>query len=693
MIKLKNIIYILLVVAFTFNAFAQVDRSKIPTPAAPRAIKLGEYESFELKNGLKVFVIESHKLPRVSYNLIFDIDPILEGDKIGYLSMVGQMLRRGTETRTKEQIDEETDFMGATLSAGSTDVFASGLSKYNENILKLMTDIIFNPTFPEEELEKIRKQTISELAANKDFPGAISSNLTRSLIYGKDHPYGEIQTEETTNNIVVEDLRAYHKKYFKPNIAYLAIVGDVDLKTTRELIKSYFGSWEKGKIDQPVYDNPVAPEKNSVAIVNRSSSVQSNVSITYPVDFKMASVDRIKARVMNQILGGGSTAKLFANLREDKGYTYGSYSSLSPDELVGEFSAGAEVRNAVTDSSIIEIIYEMNQMKKGEITDEELLLAKNSIAGRFSQSLESPQTVANFALNLARYDLPEDYYETYLQKVQAVTKEDVQIMANKYLKTENAYITVVGKASEIEDQLKQFGELKYYDIYGNEVDPSLSKLPDGLTAEAVFKKYITAIGGQEKIAALKTLKMKMSASVMGQPLEMEGLKMAPNKSILEVKMGGNLMQKQVFDGKKGLTSGMQGQQKVEGKEAEDMAIVSTIVEEIAYLDGEIKSNLASVEVIDDNDAYGVEVTMPSGKKNTRYYDVESGFLLRTTAVLQGPQGEMVLSTDYGEYKEFGGVKFPTIIKQPMNAQMKMDVTVLEILINPELEESIFSIEE
>ena len=690
--KLKHITHIFFAV-FIFKIHAQVDRSKLPEPATPRAIDLGEYESFELKNGLRVFVIENNKLPRVSYNLIFDRDPILEGDKVGYLSMVGQMLRRGTETRTKEQIDEEIDFMGATLSAGSASVFASGLSKYNEKILEMMTDIIFNPIFPEEELEKIRKQTISALVANKDVPDAISSNLTQSLLYGNDHPYGEIQTEETTNNIDVEDLSKYHKKYFKPNIAYLAVVGDVELKTTQKLIKKYFGRWEKGDVYQPAYDNPTAPEKNVVAIVNRSSSVQSNINITYPVDFKIASEDRIKARVMNQILGGGSTAKLFANLREDKGYTYGSYSSLSPDKLVGEFSAGAEVRNEVTDSSIVEIIYEMDQMRKGGVTDEELLLAKNSIAGRFSRSLESPQTVANFALNLARYDFPEDYYETYLQKVQAVTKEDVQTMANKYLKTEGIYITVVGKASEIEDRLKQFGELKYYDTYGNEVDPSQSKLPDGLTAEEVFRKYISAIGGRDKITALKTLKMKMSASVMGQSLEMEASKMAPNKSALEIKMAGSVMQKQVFDGERGLSSGMQGQQKVEGKEAEDMAISSSMIEEIAYLDGKIESNLSSVEVIDGSDAYSVEVTLPSGKKTTRYYDVESGFLVRTTDVLQDLQGEVTLATDIGDYKEFEGVKFPTIIRQPMNVQMKMDITVSEVLVNPELDESIFSTEQ
>lgn len=689
--NIKHILSLVLTLGM-ISAFAQVDRSKLPDPAIPRPIDIGEYESFELKNGLKVFVIENHKLPRVSYNLILDREPIMEKDKVGYLSMVGQMMRRGTDTRTKEQIDEEIDFIGASIGAGSSSVFASGLSKYNEKILELMTDITFNPSFPEEELEKIRMQTISNLAANKEDPGAIASNLNQVLLYGKDHPYGEIQTEETVNNIIIDDLREYHKTYFRPNIAYLAVVGDVNLKDVKKIVKTYFGSWEAGKVPSPNYDIPTAPEKNMVGIVNRSNAVQSNIDITYPVNLEIGSDDQIKARVMNQILGGSGSAKLFMNLREDKGFTYGSYSSLNADELVGRFNASAEVRNEVTDSSIVQIFYEMEQVKQGNITDEEINLAKNSIAGSFSRSLEQPQTVATFALNTARYNLPEDYYATYLQKIQAVTKEDVQKMAEKYLKTENAYINIVGKASEVVSQLKQFGEVTFYDTYGNEVDPSLSKLPEGLTAKMVLNNYLDAIGGKKKIEELKTLSMKMEASIMGQALNMEAIRMSPNKMFMEIKMGGNVIQKQIFDGVKGVSSGMQGSKKIDGNEALDMAINSAIIEELEYLNQNMTLKLTSMENINGNDAYGVEVTMPSGKKSTRYYDSESGFLVRTTDVLDGPQGAMTLSTDYEQYKEFGGVMFPSGIKQPMNAQLKMDIKVTEILVNENVDESIFNVE-
>lgn len=669
-------------------SFAQVDRSKLPEPATPRPIEIGNFETFELKNGLKVFIIENHKLPRVAYNLQFDRPPLLEGDKAGYLSMFGQMLRTGTDTRTKEQLDEEIDFLGASVFGGSSSVFASGLSKYEEKIIELMTDVAFNPTFPSEELEKIRKQTISGLAANKEDPNAIASNLNSKILYGSDHPYGEIQTEETTNNITADDFANYHDTYFRPNIGYLAVVGDVDVKQTKKLIKAYFSNWEAKAVSKPTYETPKAPEKNQVNIVNRSNSVQSVINISYPIVLPIGHPDAIGVRVMNAILGGGFSSKLNMNLREDKGYTYGARSSLSSDELVSNFNASASVRNEVTDSSVVQMIYEMTQMIDGNITDEELELAKNSIAGSFSRSLESPQTVASFAVNSSIYKLPADYYSSYIQKLQALTSDDIKALAKKYIKPENAHINIVGKGSDISEKLKAFGEVKYFDTYGNEVDPSMAKLPEGLTADKVINKYIAAIGGKEKLKAVKNVMMKMSASVMGQSMEIEITKAVPNLMRTEVKMGGNVVQKIVFDGQKGKTSGMGGEQVVEGDKAKEMAFQAIIFEELMYKEVGAETKLSGVENIDGKDAYGIEVTV-EGNTTTRYYDAESGFLVRVSKTVEGPQGAMTMSQDYSDYKEYGGIMFPAGGKQPLNAQMKMDLTVTEVVVNGQLSSDLF----
>ena len=685
--KLRNIATLVMTLV-SLLSFAQVDRSKLPEPATPRPIEIGEYETFELKNGLKVFIIENHKLPRVAYNLQFDRPPLLEGDKAGYLGMFGQMLRTGTETRTKEQLDEEIDFLGASIFGGSSSVFASGLSKYEEKILELMTDIAFNPTFPSEELEKIRKQTISGLAANKEDPNAIAGNLNSKIVYGSNHPYGEIQTEETTNNVTAEDFKNYHDTYFRPNIGYLAVVGDVDVKNTKKLIKTYFSNWEAKAVTKPTYETPEAPEKNQVNIVNRSNSVQSVINISYPIVLPIGHPDVIGVRVMNTILGGGFSSKLNMNLREDKGYTYGARSSLGSDELVANFNASASVRNEVTDSSVVQMLYELKQMIDGNITQEELELAKNSVAGSFSRSLESPQTVASFAVNSSIYNLPADYYATYIQKIQALTIDDIKALAKKYIKPENAYINIVGKGSDIAEKLKVFGEVKYFDTYGNEVDPSMAKLPDGLTADKVIDNYLSAIGGKDKLKAVKNVMTKMSASVMGQSMEIEITKAAPNKMRTEVKMGGNVVQKIIFDGQKGKMSGMGGEQVVEGDKAKEMAFQSVIFEELMYKELGAETKLSAVENINGKDAYGVDVTV-NGSTSTRYYDAETGYLVRVSKTVEGPQGAMTMSQDYGDYKEYAGIMFPSSSKQPLNAQMKMDLTVTEVVVNGQLSDDLF----
>ncbi|WP_462252786.1 M16 family metallopeptidase [Ekhidna sp.] len=688
--KLKNILMLVLTMGM-IGAFAQVDRSKLPEPATPRPISIGDYESFELKNGLKVFIIENHKLPRVSYSLILDREPVMEGDKVGMLSMVGQMMRRGTETRTKEQIDEEIDFIGASLGAGSTSVFASGLSKYNEKILELMTDIAFNPTFPEEELEKIRKQTISNLASNKEDPGAIAANLNSVLVYGKDHPYGEIQTEETTNSISVDDLKAYHAKYFRPNIAYLAIVGDVNPKATKKLVKTYFGSWEEGDVEMPTYNKPKTPEKNMVGIVNRSNAVQSSISVTYPVDLEIGSEDQIKARVMNQILGGSGSAKLFMNLREDKGYTYGSYSSLSADELVGRFNAGASVRNEVTDSAIVQIFYEMDQMKEGNISEEEMTLAKNSISGRFSRSLEQPSTVANFALNTARFNLPADYYATYIQKVQAVTKEDIQAMAQKYLKTENAYINVVGKAGDVAENLKKLGPVTYYDTYGDEVDPSLMKLPDGLTVEKVIANYRDALGGEDAISKINNVTVKMSGEMMGRTLDMTQVQAKGMKTSTVVGMGGMTVMSSKSDGMTASISQMGNKPTLDDATMEEQIIANALFSELGLKELGAKLELTAVEEVNGNDAYAVEITLSKGSSYTVFFDSETGLKVRYSKTTETPQGSFTQSVDYMDYQEVDGVKFPFTLKQQMGPQ-KIDMKASEVLVNQEVSEDTFKVE-
>ena len=671
---------------------AELDRSKVPAPGPAPKIQIGDYQSFTLENGLKVFVVENNKLPRVSFSLIIDRDPIIEGDHAGYVSTAGQLLSRGTKSKTKEQIDEEVDFIGATLSTSSTSVFGACLSKHKEKLVSIMADVTLNPSFPQSELDKIKKQTISGLQSQKEDPNEIANNVRSVLAYGKNHPYGELTTEETVNNITLNDCKGYYNTYFKPNIAYFAIVGDITKSEAESLVTEYFGDWQKGEVPTHSYEIPAPPEKPVVALVDRPQAVQSIINITYPVDLKPGSEDVVKGSLMNNILGGGFSGRLFANLRETHGFTYGAYSSLSSDKLVGDFNASSSVRNEVTDSSIVQFIYELKRIRDEKVTETELSRMKNYITGSFARSLESPQTVANFALNTERYNMPKDYYPNYLKKVAAVSIEDIHQMAEKYVKPDNAYILVVGKASELAEKLKQFGEVKYYDIYGNNYMPTtVGDLPTNLTPEAIIKSYIKAIGGEDKIKSIKSLTSNAAVSVMGQQLILTESKAVPLKSKTELTMGGMAAQKWVSDGTKASMLQM-GQSLPLPENLKQETIIDNSLFPEAYFDKhQIKLSLSGIEKVDGKDAYTIEMTYPTGGKATIYFDKETALKVKFSKVLDTPQGSLSNTWVFKNYKDVDGVKLPFSLTQSVGPQI-INVEVDEIKVNTELPADTFKVE-
>ncbi|MEO5907537.1 MAG: pitrilysin family protein, partial [Saprospiraceae bacterium] len=378
-------------------------RSSAPKAGPARPIEIGDSYQFTLANGLKVIVVENHKLPQISYQLSIDRDPILEKEKAGLSGIAGALLATGTVNKSKAEIDEAVDYIGASLRTSPTGGYASSLTKHTDKILALFSEVILKPAFPEAEFEKIKTQTLSGLQTNKDDPNAISQNVSNALIYGVDHPYGEITNEITVANITLQDTKDYYRDYFKPGNAYLVIVGEITPDVAKAKAEKYFGGWGGGSTPKYVYAFPKPIDNTAVAFVDKSGAVQSVINITYAVQMKPGDQDEIAAEVMNTILGSGFSGRLYRNLREDKAYTYGANSDLNSDKLVGAFTANASVRNEVTDSAIVQFMIELNKLKNEQVTQTELELAKSYIAGAFARSLESPQTVANFALNTNKY--------------------------------------------------------------------------------------------------------------------------------------------------------------------------------------------------------------------------------------------------------------------------------------------------
>ena len=671
-------------------AFAQVDRSKLPEPAPAREIEIGDYDKFTLDNGLTVIVVENDKLPTLSWTLSFDNGTITEGKKAGYTSLFGQVMRAGTTSKSKEVLNEEIDFMGASVNVGSSSISAFSLSKYKEEILSIFTDILYNPAFPQEEFDRAVEQTLTGLKQSKDNPDAIMANVRGVVNYGKNHPFGEIVTEETINNIELQDLKNHYTHFFKPNIAYLVVVGDIKTKEAKKLIEEYFGDWEKGEVLIEEFRQPEPVEETTISFVDRPASVQSVINITYPIDNKAGSDDVTKLSLLNTILGGGGlSTRLNMNLREDKGYTYGAYSSMGSSRYSATFNANASVRNEVTDSALVQFMYELKKITEELVTEEEFELAKNTAKGSFARSLESRGTVASFAVNTEINNLPDDYYANYLKRIDAITREDLLEVAKKYVRPDKANIIVVGKADEVADKLKQFGEITYYDAEGNKVDDPTKKVIADIAPQTILDKYIEAIGGKAKIDAVNTLVNKSEAtlSMGGQSISLSRTvyNKAPDTyaDVQVVPMQGEIVQ--VYNSGEAYVK-MGGQkQPLPPAVAPLFKYMGTLFGERFYEDLGFELTYRGTSKVSGKDAHQIEVKLGGGQTVNEYYDVESGLKVKVE------MGQMVGTIEYSDYREVDGIMVPFSFAQsggqlPATLEYKSS----EVLVNSEIDESIFN---
>lgn len=663
-----------------------IDRSIRPEAGPAKEVAIGNYIEYKLQsgNGMKVFVIENHKLPTLSYSLSLDIDPIVEGDKAGYTSLVGPLLEAGTKTKTKEQLDEQIDFMGASIGASASGVYASGLSKYKTEMMSILADVTLNPVFPKAEFDKLIKQTLTSIEADAEQPDVIASHIKSLTLYGKGHPYGEFETEKTVKNITLDDCKKYYTKYFTPNTAILTIVGDITLDEAKVLVEKNFGAWKAGTVVKSKTYTTTKPTSPQVTVVNKDGAVQSNITVANLAELKLGDADYEAVKVLNEIFGSGFSGRLFQNLREDKEYTYGAYGGVDSDKLIGNFEAYSKVRNEVTDSAVEQFLYEINRIRTEEVDADDLQNAKNYIAGTFAQALESPRTLASFAANIERYNLNKDYFKGYLQRINSVTAADVKRVANKYMTPNNMHIIVVGDAAEVGPKLARFGTLNYLDKQGNKVEApkNNSEVASDMTVEQILAKYIDAIGGKAKLAEIKTIKTEMGAEMQGMQMSMVQSQMAPNKSamVMSIPAMGMTLMEQKFDGTKASITSQGQSEPVPEDMVKDMMISSHIFPELVYAEKGIKTNLKGIKTVKENPAYEVEITMPSGDKSLSYYDVKSGLKVRETSSEEGPTGPVSSSTDFADYEEFNGVKFPQTITYPLGGGMtlKAEVKVIEV---------------
>lgn len=683
---------IISVIAISNSLTAQVDRSIMPESGPAPEISFGQPKTFSLDNGLTVMVVENNKLPRASAQLSFDNPLIYEGEIAGVSGVLGEMLGNGTSSIPKDKFINEVDYLGASLSVSGSGAFASSLSRYFDRILELMAGAILEPLLTQEEFDRQRDLIKENLkAADKDV--ATAANRVQSLLtYGSEHPSGEYVSQESLDRIALQDTKDFFNNYAKPNNAYLVIIGDVDYEKIKSKVTGLFNNWESGSVSSSDFPAPSNPDKTEIIFVDMPSSTQSVVSVMNTIDFSKKESDYFAALVANRILGGGGAGRLFNNLREDKGWTYGSYSGIAESyKTKGIVIAQAQVRNDVTDSSAVELLKELNIMKSDFVTDQELLSAKAKYTGTFVLSLESPSTIATFARNIKTQDLPEDYYNTFLANIEKVTKEDVKQAAQKYFMTNNTRVFVTGKGSEILKGLENIqynGEnlaVRYFDKFGNETERPDYSVDETLTAGSIIDNYIDAIGGLDKLNSVTSIEETYVADVMGSPFELYSLKSNKNQSLTTINVMGQ-SQKIVVNQSSGFMEVMGQKIEITGTELEE-AISNAALFTETNLDYSTIELVGKTEV-DDEAAYEIKVS----DSKSLFYSIETGLKLKEVTTQEVEGNSMITENFYNNYEEVEGILFPMSINlvtpsMPIPGGLFLNAT--SIMLNVETSDSDF----
>jgi predicted Zn-dependent peptidase len=684
-------LYLLLIVILTNSVFAQLDRSQRPAAAAAQKINIPASQVFTTANGITVILSENHKIPKVSIELSLGNTPRLEGSKAGLSNLTGSLLMSGTAARSKDQLDREIDFIGANLSAGSSSMYLSCLTKHLDKGLDLMTDVLYNANFPESEVERIRKQNLSGLQSTKADAGEMATNATLAVNF-PGHPLGEIMTEATLQNITREDLIQYYKATFTPQGSYLVVVGDITRAQTEAMVTRYFSAWQGGPVYQSDLGKGQFDKGNRVIFVKKPGAVQSVVYVTFPIDIRAGHKDQLALNVLNGILGGGGFGtRLMQNLREDKAFTYGCYSSLNITENGSWMSAGGNFKNAVTDSAITEILKEFAGIIEAQVTDEELSLTKNNMAGGFARSLERPQTVARFALNTIKQKLAPDYYQNYLQQLEAISKEDVLRVAQQYFTAKNCHIIVVGN-EEILPKLLVFdtdGKIEKLDAFGAPIKETKSA---DITADQLIEAYAMAITGTtskkallKKVKTLKTYSRESEMSSAQIPFVLTSTDYFWNggNEASKMEMPGMVLQKSYYDGKSGYTFSMQGGR--EDLKAEEIAAkqkASGFIPELNYKANGMNYELKGIENIDGQDCY-VLYTNDGMAENYDFYNVQSFMKMRSTNIRKMDEEIVETTTNYSDYKAVDGFTFAHAFSMSVG-KMTLNGVVKTISVNPKL---------
>jgi zinc protease len=521
-------------------------RSQVPAPLQPRPIVIPTPREIVLPNGLTLVVVEDKRLPLVSYRLAFRVGGSFDPPALpGLTDLLAGLLPEGTESRTSKEIAEEVARMGASLSAGAnsdyTIVAASALAQFNDPILGLMAEVVLEPSFPENEVELAKQNTKESLRQQRAQPSFLASEMVSRVMFG-DHPYSVVApTPESIDRSSRDEFVRFHRAKLVPNNAVFIVVGDIRYEDIRNRIESLFSTWEKG--EELVANFPAPPQrtKRTAYLIDRHGSAQSNIVIANS-GINRTNPDYFPVMLMHTVLGATASSRLFMNLREEKGYTYGAYSNLDARRSAGTFRATAEVRSAVTGDSLKEFFYELDRIRREPVSEKEIADAKSYLTGVFPIRLETQEGLTDQLVQIKMLNLPDNYLQNYRDRVQAVTIQDIQRVAEKYVRPDEAALVVVGDGSSVLDQIKPYCEdIEIYNTAGKrksaeaagETDPVGSwsievetplgqSIPATLTISREGAEFTAVIHSEMGDADLGAIEINNNAFHTTTSLEMDG---------------------------------------------------------------------------------------------------------------------------------------------------------------------------
>lgn len=455
---------------------AVVMKGRAPVSNEVLEIRLPRPVHAELSNGLHLMVLEDHRVPQVSFRIVIPgaggyYDP---SGMIGLSSIVAALMREGTASRTSSQMSEQLETIAATVTVGSgassesATVSGASLTESFETTFGIAADVLLNPSFPEDELARYKERTRANLLQLRTNPNFLASEMIGRVLYGT-HPAARINvTPEALDRATVPALSEFHRTRFVPDHAVVAIAGDVTLDDARRVVDAALRTWKQSGAAEPATTDPAAAGAGHVSFVARPNSVQSSFVVgTQAVSRTSPEYDVLE--VMNEVIGGGPTGRLFTILREEKGYTYGAYSGLDAPKHRGDWQASTDVRTEVTEVALRDLLFEISRLRDEPIPAREFEDKKRSMVASFALSLESPVSVLNYAMTQWTFGLPDDYWDTYPNRIAAVTQEQVQAAAKKYLDPARLQIVVVGDPTKVSDVLKKFGTVETYDTNGQRI--------------------------------------------------------------------------------------------------------------------------------------------------------------------------------------------------------------------------------